>query len=103
MVDTTDEAVDQSRKSHFDLLMNAAGEMMIAFKALMGKPENPKFIFDGRHSGLLIKNPKSKAENFQPIPQEAKDALNKAQEILCIEVQNEKIVAQYMASVELRK
>jgi len=51
----------------------------------------------------LIKNPKSKAENFQPIPQEAKDALNKADEILCIEVQNEKIVAQYMASVELRK
>ena len=86
---------------HFDLLMNAAGEMMIAFEATSGKPDNPVFIYDGRSRGILCK---TKDENvpFYPLPREAWESMSRAKKILCVEVLNQQIVAEYNVPLEIK-
>lgn len=101
MVVKSDDKMDTDVKG-FDLLMNAAGDVMFAFEATAGEPENPLFIYDGRNKGILYKN-KTDVIPFYPIPKEASPEMNKAKDILCVEVADEKIVAQYNAKVEVKK
>ena len=101
MVDGTDEKMDAG-KQYFDLLMNAAGDVMIAFGATHSEPKEPRFIYDGRTRGFLYKNAQDVIP-FYPIPREASSEMSKVKDILCVEVADEKIVAQYSAKVEVKK
>ncbi|MBO5997590.1 MAG: hypothetical protein J6P93_03600 [Alphaproteobacteria bacterium] len=86
---------------HFDLLMNAGGDLMIAFDATSGKAVKPVFVYDGRNRGFLCKTDKEKIP-FYPLPLEARSAMKNAKDILCVEVANKKVVAEYNASLEVR-
>ncbi len=101
MADKANEALGTDRP-HFDLLMNAAGDVMIAFNATTAKPKDALFVFDGRSRAILYKTKKEPIA-FSPLPKEAQDALSKAKDILCVEVKSNKIVAEYNAKVEVRK
>ena len=101
MVDGTDGKMDVG-KQYFDLLMNAAGDVMIAFGATPTEPNEPRFIYDGRTRGILYKNAQD-AIPFYPIPREASSEMNRVKDILCVEVANEKVVAQYSAKIEVKK
>ena len=87
---------------NFDLLMNAAGEVMIAFKATSVKPDKPIFIYDGRNKGILYKTSQDVIP-FYPIPKEAWESMGRKKEILCVEVLNNQIVAQYNAQLEVKR
>ena len=86
---------------HFDLLMNAVGEVMVAFEATPSKPNNPVFIYDGRSRGILCKT-KDESVPFYPLPREVWEPMSRAKKILCVEVSNQHIVAEYNASLEIR-
>lgn len=101
MADTTDGSVGE-KGQHFNLLMNAAGDVMVAFDATPSKPHNPLFVYDGRVHGILYKDKKNPVP-FYPIAAEAKEAMTKAKNILCVEVFNHEVVAQYNAKLEVRK
>lgn len=85
----------------FDLLMNAGGEVMIAFEATPIKPTDPVFLYNGRNKGVLCKT-KNEEIPFSPLPKEAWGSMNKAKRILCVEVANQKIVAEYDAPLEVK-
>ncbi len=103
MVEKTDDELDSVGRGHFDLLMNAGGELMVAFRATEGDAENPLFIYDGRGRAILYKNKTAEGLPFAPLPKEAQEALNKSGEILCVEVADEHIVSQYSAKIEVKK
>ena len=86
---------------HFNLLMNAAGEVMLTFDATPVKPVNPVFIYDGRSRGFLCKTQKEKIP-FSPLPKEAWKTMRQVKRILCVELLNQHIVAQYIAALEVR-
>ena len=86
---------------HFDLLMNAGGDLMIAFDATPIKPVRPVFVYDGRDRGILCKTKESQIP-FYPLPREAWDAMNKAKNILCVEVSDQHVVAEYSVPLEVR-
>lgn len=86
---------------HFDLLMNAGGEVMLAFDATPIKPVNPVFVYDGRSRGFLCKTANDKIP-FSPLPKEAWKPMGQAKRILCVEVLNQHIVAQYPALMEVQ-
>ncbi|MBP5534748.1 MAG: hypothetical protein J6Y03_04500 [Alphaproteobacteria bacterium] len=85
----------------FDLLMNAAGEVMIAFDATTSKPISPVFVYDGRTKGVLCKTENERIP-FYPLPREAWDSLRRVKKILCVEVLNQHIVAEYKVPLEVR-
>ena len=87
---------------NFDLLMNASGDVMIVFSAILGAPENPELVYDGRKKAFLCKN-KATIIPFFPIPKEAWNAISKSKDVLCVEVAEQKIVAEYTAKIEVRK
>lgn len=86
---------------HFDLLMNAGGEVMLAFDATPVKPINPVFVYDGRSRGFLCKTDDEKIP-FSPLPKEAWKSMGQAKQILCVEVSDKRVVAQYPALMEVR-
>ena len=86
---------------HFDLLMSAGGEVMLAFDATPIKPVNPVFVYDGRSRGFLCKTQEEKIP-FSPLPKEVWKPMGQAKWILCVELLNQHIVAQYNAALEVR-
>ena len=101
MVIETDEQMDKNIK-HFDLLMNAVGDVMIVFEATQHQPENPLFIYDGRNKAILYKN-KADVIPIYPIPKEAETEMKRAKDILCVEVKEDKIIAEYNAKIEVKR
>ena len=101
MVVETDEQMDKDTR-HFDLLMNAAGDVMIVFDATENNPENPLLVYDGRNKAILYKSKKDIVPIY-PIPKEAEPEMNRAKDILCVEVKDNKIVAQYSAKIEVKR
>jgi len=75
---------------------------MVVFEASPVKPENPLFIYDGRNKGLLYKT-KQDVVPFYPIPKEAWSVMGKLKDVLCVEVSNNRIVAQYNAVLEVKR
>lgn len=101
MVIETDEQMDKTGK-HFDLLMNAAGDVMVVFEALEGTPQNALFVYDGKNRAILYKN-KEFFIPIYPIPKEAEPEMKRVNDILCVEIKNDKIVAEYNAKVEVKR
>lgn len=84
----------------FDLLMNAGEEFLIVFEAVLDSLDEPRFVYDGKNTAVFYKNKHAPGLIFTPIPKEAQAPLKRVQQILCVEMQNEKIVNEYYAKVE---
>ena len=77
--------------------MNAGDELLIVFEADDTSVVSPHFSFDGKEIMLLYKNKTTQPLMFVPIPKEAREAMVRARQLLCVEVSGGKIVNEYYA------
>ena len=104
MVGQTDEKVADLKEGHFDVLINAANDVMIAFARIDEDENDPVFVYDGKSRAFLFKNANGPSSRvFTNLPSEAREPLNAATEILCVEIDREHIFKEYMARVEVRR
>ena len=104
MVGSANERLARLSQGHFDLLINAANDLMIIFARVDQALQNPVFIYDGRSNAFLCKNHQKEADKvFTEIPTEAQESLKKAKDILCVEVDREHIYTEYTAKVEVKQ
>ena len=104
MAEKTSDRLARLTQGHFDILVNAANELMIVFLRTGDEPKDPLFIYDGKSRAFLFKNSKNEADKvFTEIPTEAWATLNAAKDILCVEVDQEHIFSEYTAKVEVRQ
>ena len=89
--------MDTPRGEKFDLLMNAGDELLIVFEANTNTVQTPHFSFDGKETAILYKNETVQPLVFRPVPREAREAMKRAQHLLCVEVSGGKIVNEYYA------
>ncbi len=52
-------ANNSEQEGKYDILQNAAGEILIIIKYHQGGPENPRFVYDGGSSALLYRSRES--------------------------------------------
>ena len=88
---------------HFDILINAANDLMLVFNRVgSADTSSPVFIYDGKDRAFLCKNDRNAPDKvFIEFPTQARDILNKAKDILCVEVDKEHIFTEYRAAVEV--
>lgn len=104
MAEKTSDRLARLSQGHFDILVNAANELMIVFLRTGNEPRNPLFIYDGKSRAFLFKNSQKDSDKvFTEIPMEAWSTLNAAKDILCVEVDQEHIFSEYTAKVEVRQ
>ena len=103
MVDEANERLARLSQGHFDLLMNAANELMIVFNRVDQELDDPLFIYDGKSNAFLCKKNGCEPDKvFTELPAEAWSALKVAKDILCVEVDREHIFTEYRARVEVK-
>ena len=90
----------EQRNVRFDLLMNAGYDFLVVFDTDGQKVSNPRFVYNQKEKAVLLKNEQADGLIFSPIPKEAWANLSQIKKILCVEVQGEHIVNEYMAKVE---
>lgn len=90
------------KESCYDMLTNAAGEIMIIIKKIDGDPEAPKCVHDGGDVAVLYKN-REQAISLINISEKAQSALQAVDKLLVVEIENDDFVCEYMACVEHHK
>ena len=53
------QANNSEQEGKYDILQNAAGEILIIIKYHQGGPENPRFVYDGGSTALLYRSRES--------------------------------------------
>ena len=89
-------------KGSYSIMQNAKGEIMIMMDAREGKPESPRFIYDGNDTAILYRNDSSSVA-FRGIEGGAQDALKHISEILVVEIVNDDVEREYMAPIRFVK
>ena len=86
----------------YDILQNAAGEILIIIRYRNGGPENPRLIYDGGKQALLYRSRESAVilENIDP---EAKTPLQSVDEVLVVELDGEEVAREYTAPLRVVK
>ncbi len=90
------------KETEFNILQNAAGEIMILISARRGGPENPRFVFDGQTSALLYRN-RENAIVLEGIDPKAKSPLQSVDEVLVVELDNDEVAREYMVPLRVVK
>lgn len=90
----------QDGAGRYDILQNAAGDLLIIIKYHEGDPENPRIVFDGTDSALLYRS-KQSAIFLDGINQNAGKALMNVEDVLVVEVKDDDVAREY--KVPLRK
>ena len=98
--DPQEEVANSDGNGKYDILQNAAGEILIIKNWEKSEPENPRFVYDGGSSGLLYRN-KDSATMLDNITPEARDAIMEVDEILVVEIFDDDVAREY--KVPLRK
>lgn len=83
----------------YDILQNAAGEILIIIRYRNGGPENPRLIYDGGKQALLYRSRES-AVMLDNINENARAPLKSVSEVLMVELENDDVAREY--SVPLR-
>lgn len=99
------EASNQSNdnedySSRYEILQNAAGEIMLIIHAREGEPDNPRIVYDGGDSALLYRNRESSII-LEGIAEKAREPFLKVDQVLVVEVKNDDVAREY--KVPLRK
>ena len=100
MDNTTDISNDYSKK--YEILQNAAGEVLIIIGYRHGSPVEPKVVYDGGSSVLLYRN-KESSVFLTNVSEKARRPIQYADNIRIAEVSNDEVLREYIASVYLIK
>lgn len=86
----------------YDLLQNAAGEIMLIINKQPGEPENPRFVYDGEDRMLFYMS-SSYAHMLNNIAPEARKPLMEVEEILVVEIENDDVAREYKVPMRIIK
>lgn len=91
---------NEDTSSRYEILQNAAGEIMLIIHAREGEPDNPRIVYDGGDSALLYRNRESSII-LEGIAEKAREPFLKVDQVLVVEVKNDDVAREY--KVPLRK
>ena len=98
MVDNINSS--ESAESTYDILQNAAGEILLMIKQRRGGPENPRFVYDGGETALLYRSRESSVF-LGGINAEARVPLKRVDEILVAEIDGDEVAREYVVPVRI--
>ena len=79
---------NSQQAGRYDMLQNAAGEILIIIEYREGGPENPRLVYDGGEQALLYRSRES-AFMLNSIAREARMPLKSVNEVLMVEIEND--------------
>ena len=92
---------EKSQQSgRYDMLQNAAGEILIIIEYREGGPENPRLVYDGGEQALLYRSRES-AFMLNAIAPEARMPLKSVSEVLMVEIENDDVAREYKVPVRI--
>lgn len=77
---------NSQQAGRYDMLQNAAGEILIIIEYREGGPENPRLVYDGGEQALLYRSRES-AFMLNSIAREARMPLKSVNEVLMVEIE----------------
>ena len=100
------EGIDESKElpppprntGRYDMLQNAAGEILIIIEYRESPPENPRLVYDGKDAALLYRSRES-AFMLNGIADEARPCLMSVEEVLMVEIQSDDVAREYKVPV----
>ena len=90
----------ETQEGRYDILQNAAGEILIIIKYHEGDPDNPRIVYDGTETALLYRS-KESAVLLDHINLKAREQLMKVENVLIVEVKDDDVAREY--KVPMRK
>lgn len=90
----------ETQEGRYDILQNAAGEVLIIIKYHEGDPDNPRIVYDGTDTALLYRSRES-AVYLEHINKKAREQLMKVENVLIVEVKDDDVAREY--KVPMRK
>lgn len=88
------------RENKFNILKNAAGELMILIRARMDNAAKPELLYDGGKYAMLYRTTGNTIV-LDFIHPEVRDILTKTDSILVVEAQGQSIVREYFSKVKV--
>lgn len=92
--------VSGSTEGTYDILQNAAGEILIMIKQRRGGPENPRFVYDGGETALLYRSRESSVF-LGSINADARTPLKSVDEVLVAEIDGDEVAREYVVPVRI--
>ena len=89
-----------STESTYEILQNAAGEILIIISQRRGGPENPRFVYDGGATALLYRSRESSVF-LRGIDDKARTPLKTVDEILVAEIDGDEVAREYTVPVRI--
>lgn len=89
-----------AQSSRYEMLHNAAGEILIVINSEESEPNNPRLVYDGSDRALMYRSRES-AFMLNNIAPEARTVLMKAEEVAVVELKDDDVAREY--HVPLRK
>jgi len=90
---------NSQQAGRYDMLQNAAGEILIIIEYREGGPENPRLVYDGGEQALLYRSRES-AFMLNSIAREARMPLKSVNEVL-VEIENDDVAREYRVPVRV--
>ena len=91
---------NSQQAGRYDMLQNAAGEILIIIEYREGGPENPRLVYDGGEQALLYRSRES-AFMLNSIAREACMPLKSVNEVLMVEIENDDVAREYRVPVRV--
>ncbi len=95
-----DESFAKDGEGIYEILQNAAGEIMLVIQERKGDPDNPHFVYDGGSTALLYRSRESSVF-LGNIITEAHQTLKSAHEIVVAEIAGDNVSREYMVPVRI--
>ena len=90
---------NSQQAGRYDMLQNAAGEILIIIEYREGGPENPRLVYDGGEK--LLYRSRESAFMLNSIAREARMPLKSVNEVLMVEIENDDVAREYKVPVRV--
>ena len=89
-----------STEGAYDILQNAAGEILVIISQRRGGPENPRFVYDGGDTALLYRS-RGSSVFLGGINEKARAPLKAVDEVLVAEIDGDEVAREYTVPVRI--
>jgi len=90
------------QEGYYDILRNAAGDLLIAIRARAGEPSHPRIVYDGQKHALLYRQ-QGFSVTLDFIHPEVRGDLARAEKVLVVEFEGNEVVREYEVPVRYVK